>query len=165
MTKIDATTLDLRENVVSTKRVSKTVKGGRISRQSVLVVVGDGNGHVGYGTGKAAETPEAIKKAIEAAKKNLIYVPMVDKTIPHEIIGKFGAGEVLLKPASAGTGIITGGAVRVVLEIAGLKDVRAKCLRSTNKTNVIKATFDALKSLRTAEQVAQMRGKTVEEIL
>ena len=165
MTKIDATTLDLRENVVSTKRVSKTVKGGRISRQSVLVVVGDGNGHVGYGTGKAAETPEAIKKAIEAAKKNLIYVPMVDKTIPHEIIGKFGAGEVLLKPASAGTGIITGGAVRVVLEIAGLKDVRAKCLRSTNKTNVIKATFDALKFLRTAEQVAQMRGKTVEEIL
>ena len=165
MTKIDATTLDLKENVVSTRRVSKTVKGGRISRQSVLVVVGDGNGHVGYGIGKAAETPEAIKKAIEAAKKNIIQVPIVDTTIPHEIIGKFGAGEVLLKPASAGTGIITGGAVRAVLEIAGLKDVRAKCLRSTNKTNVIKATFDALKSLKTAEEVARMRGKTVEEIL
>ncbi|HBL84930.1 MAG: 30S ribosomal protein S5 [Clostridiales bacterium GWF2_38_85] len=165
MTKIDFTTLDLKENVVNTKRVSKTVKGGRISRQSVLVVVGDGNGHVGYGIGKSSETPEAIRKAIEEAKKNLIEVPIVNTTIPHEIIGEFGAGKVLLKPAAPGTGIIAGGTVRSVIEMAGIKDIRSKCLRSTNKINVVKATFEALKSLRTAEQVARMRDKTVEEIL
>lgn len=155
---------EFKETVVDQRRVAKTVKGGRIMRQSALVVVGDGNGRVGYGMGKAAEAPDAIRKAIEAAKKNLIEVPMVGTTIPHEIIGEFGAGRVLLKPASAGTGIIAGGTVRSVLESAGIRDIRAKIMRSNNKVNVVKATFEALKELRTFEQVAQMRGKTVDEI-
>ena len=162
--KIDYTTLDLKENPIYTKRVSKTVKGGRIARFSALVVVGDGNGHVGYGLGKAAEVPDAISKAIEAAKKNIITVSLKGTTIPHEIIGEFGAGRVLLKPASAGTGIIAGGKMRSVLEMAGIHDIRAKSLRSNNPTNVVKATFEALKGLRTAEQVALMRGVSVENI-
>lgn len=162
--KIDYTTLDLKENPVFTKRVSKTVKGGRIARFSALVVVGDGNGHVGYGLGKAAEVPDAISKAIEAAKKNIITVSLKGTTIPHEIIGKFGAGEVLLKPASPGTGIIAGGKMRAVLEMAGIRDIRGKSLRSNNPINVVKATFEALKGLRTAEQVALMRGVNVENV-
>ena len=162
--KFDVERNEFKETVVDQRRVAKTVKGGRIMRQSALVVVGDGNGHVGYGMGKAAEAPDAIRKAIEAAKKNLIEVPMVGTTIPHEIIGEFGAGRVLLKPASAGTGIIAGGTVRAVLESAGIRDIRAKIMRSNNKVNVVKATFEALKELRTFEEVAQMRGKSVEEI-
>ena len=157
-TKIDASTLDLKEKMVALNRVSKTVKGGRIARFTALMVVGDGNGHVGYGLGKAAEVPEAIKKGIEDAKKNMITVSMRDTTIPHEVIGKFGAGTVLLKPAALGTGIIAGQTVRAVLELAGIKNIRAKSLRSNNKTNVIKATFEALKALRTAEEVARVRG-------
>jgi small subunit ribosomal protein S5 len=162
--KIDYTTLDLKENPIYTKRVSKTVKGGRIARFSALVVVGDGNGHVGFGLGKAAEVPDAISKAIEAAKRNIITVSLKGTTIPHEIIGEFGAGRVLLKPASQGTGIIAGGKMRSVLEMAGIHDIRAKSLRSNNPTNVVKATFEALKGLRTAEQVALMRGVSVENI-
>ena len=157
-TKIDASTLDLKEKMVALNRVSKTVKGGRIARFTALMVVGDGNGHVGYGLGKAAEVPEAIKKGLEDAKKNMITVSMRDTTIPHEVIGKFGAGTVLLKPAALGTGIIAGQTVRAVLELAGIKNIRAKSLRSNNKTNVIKATFEALKALRTAEEVARVRG-------
>ena len=157
-TKIDASTLDLQERMVALNRVSKTVKGGRIARFTALMVVGDGNGHVGYGLGKAAEVPDAIRKGIEDAKKNLITVSMKDTTIPHEVLGKFGAGSVLLKPAPLGTGIIAGKTVRAVLELAGIKNIRAKSLRSNNKTNVIKATFEALKALRTAEEVARVRG-------
>lgn len=162
--KIDYSTLDLKENLIDTKRVSKTVKGGRIARFSALVVVGDGAGHIGYGLGKAAEVPDAIRKAIEAAKKNVIEVSLKGTTIPHEIIGEFGAGRVLLKPASPGTGIIAGGKMRAVLEMAGIRDIRAKSLRSNNPTNVVRATFEALTELRTAEQVAQMRGISVEAI-
>lgn len=159
MTKrIDASTLDLQEDVVVIKRVCKVVKGGTIARFAAIAIVGDGNGHVGYGLGKAAEVPEAIRKGIEDAKKNIIEVSLKGTTIPHEIIGEFGAGRVLLKPASEGTGIIAGGTVRKVLQIAGVKDIRAKCLRSTNPTNVVKATFEGLKTLRTAEQVAAIRG-------
>lgn len=161
--KIDYTTLDLKENPIHTKRVSKTVKGGRIARFSALVVVGDGNGHVGYGLGKAAEVPDAISKAIEAAKKNLITVSLKGTSIPHEIIGEYGAGKVLIKPAAPGTGIIAGGKMRSVLEMAGIRDIRAKSLRSNNPVNVVKATFEALKGLRTAEQVAQARGISVEK--
>ncbi|MBQ8288466.1 MAG: 30S ribosomal protein S5 [Clostridia bacterium] len=161
---IDAAALDLKEKRVSTKRVSKTVKGGRIASFASIMVVGDENGHVGYGLGKAAEIPEAMRKALEDAKKNMITVSLKGDTIPHEVIGEYGAGKVLLKPAPEGTGIIAGGTMRAVLEMAGIKNIRAKCLRSSNPTNVVKATFAALASLRTAEQVAAMRGKTVAEI-
>ena len=165
MAKIDAATLDLQEKMVALNRVSKTVKGGRIARFTALMVVGDGNGHVGYGLGKAAEVPDAIRKGIEDAKKNLITVSLKDTTIPHEVLGKFGAGSVLLKPAALGTGIIAGQTVRAVLELAGIKNIRAKSLRSNNKTNVVKATFESLKKLRTAEEVATTRGLDVDKIL
>ncbi len=156
-TKIDPATLDLQETLVCVKRVSKTVKGGRIMRFTALMIVGDGNGYVGYGLGKAAEVPDAIRKGIEDAKKNLIKVSLKGSTIPHEVIGEYGAGRVLLKPAALGTGVIAGGAVRAIVEKAGIKNIRTKCLRSNNPTNVVKATFEGLKSLRTAEEVAEMR--------
>ena len=155
---------ELLQKLVKTKRVSKTVKGGSIASFATIMVVGDGNGHVGIGLGKAAEVPEAIRKSIEDAKKNMISVSLKGNTIPHEVIGEFGAGRVMLKPAPEGTGIIASGTVRAVLEMAGIKNIRAKCLRSTNPTNVVKATFEGLKQLRTAEQVAVMRGKDVSEI-
>ncbi len=163
--KIDAATLDLKETVVYTKSVSKTVKGGRVRKFTALVVVGDENGHVGCGLGKASERPEAVRKGVEDAKKNIIKVSLKGTTIPHEIIGEFCAGRVLLKPAPQGTGVIAGGKVRSVLDMAGIKDIRTKCLRSNNPTNVVKATFEALRSLRTAEEVAKMRDKQPEEIL
>ena len=156
--KFDPATLDLQEKLVTLNRVSKTVKGGRIARFTAIMIVGDGNGHVGYGLGKAAEVPDAIRKGIEDAKKNMIEVSLHGSTSPHEVIGNFGAGRVLLKPAPSGTGIIAGGTVRAVLEMAGIKNIRAKCLRSTNPTNVVKATFEALKELRTVEEVAAIRG-------
>ena len=162
---VDASQLELTENVVSIKRVTKVVKGGRNMRFAALVVVGDGNGHVGAGVGKAAEIPEAIRKAVEAAKKNLIEVPMVGTTIPHEVIGHFGAGKIIIMPAQEGTGIIAGGAARTVLELSGLKDVRAKSLGSNNPRNMVNATIEGLKSLKTAEQVAALRGKKVEDLL
>jgi small subunit ribosomal protein S5 len=164
-TKIDASTLDLQERMVALNRVSKTVKGGRIARFTALMVVGDGNGHVGYGLGKAAEVPDAIRKGIEDAKKNLITVAIKDTTIPHEVLGNYGAGSVLLKPASLGTGIIAGQTVRAVLELAGIKNIRAKSLRSNNKTNVVKATFEGLKALRTVEQVAKTRGIDADKVI
>ena len=163
-TKIDPATLDLQETLVCVKRVSKTVKGGRIMRFTALMVVGDGNGHVGYGLGKAAEVPDAIRKGIEDAKKNLIKVSLKGSTIPHEVIGEYGAGRVLLKPAAPGTGVIAGGAVRAIIEKACIKNIRTQCLRSNNPTNVIKATFEGLKSLRTAEEVAEMRQISREAI-
>ena len=162
--KFDPATLDLQEKLVTLNRVSKTVKGGRIARFTAIMIVGDGNGHVGYGLGKAAEVPDAIRKGIEDAKKNMIEVSLHGSTIPHEIIGNFGAGRVLLKPAPSGTGIIAGGTVRAVLEMAGIKNIRAKCLRSTNPTNVVKATFEALKELRTIEEVAAIRGIDADKI-
>ena len=162
--KINAAELDLQEQLVVLNRVSKTVKGGRIARFAALVVVGDGAGHIGYGIGKAAEVPDAISKAIEAAKKNVVEVSLKGTTIPHEVIGEFGAGKVLLKPAAPGTGIIAGGTVRAVLESAGIRDIRAKSLRSGNPANVVKATFEALKELRTIEEVAKMRGIAVEAV-
>ena len=162
---IDASTLDLQERVVALNRVSKTVKGGRIMKFSALVVVGNGDGIVGFGLGKAGEVPDAIRKGIEDAKKNLIKVSLKGTTIPHGIIGEFGAGRVLMKPAAPGTGVIAGGAARAVLEIAGIHDIRAKSLRSNNPMNVVRATVKGLASLRDVEQVAAIRGKTAKEIL
>lgn len=155
---------ELQEKLVVVNRVSKTVKGGRIARFAALMVVGDGNGHVGFGLGKAAEVPEAIRKGIEDAKKNMIEVSLKDTTIPHQVLGEYGAGRVLLKPAAPGTGVIAGKTVRAVVELAGVKNIRAKSLRSNNPTNVIKATFEGLKSLRTAEQVAKTRGISTEQV-
>ena len=165
MARIDASKLDLQEKVVHIGRVSKTVKGGRIYKFAALVVVGDGNGTIGFGIGKAGEVPDAIRKGIEDAKKNMVKVSLKGTTIPHEIIGKFGAGEVLMKPAPQGTGVIAGGAVRAVLEVAGISDIRTKFLRSNNPCNVVTATFEGLKALRTVEEVAAVRGKDAKEIL
>ena len=155
--RINPETLELKEVTVATNRVSKTVKGGRIARQTAIMVVGDENGHVGYGLGKASEYPEAIRKGIEDAKKNIIEVSLKGTTIPHEVIGEYGAARVILKPAAPGTGVIAGGTVRAVVQMAGIKDIRAKCLRSSNPSNVVKATFEGLKALRTAEEVAAVR--------
>ena len=162
---IDPSTLDLQERVVSLNRVSKTVKGGRIMKFSALIVVGDGAGHVGTGIGKAAEVPEAIRKGIEDAKKNIVKISMKDTSIPHEVIGKYDASMVVMKPAAPGTGVIAGGAVRAVVEMAGIRDIRTKALRSRNKINLVHATINGLKSLEDAAQVAARRGKTVEEIM
>lgn len=165
MQRIDASTLDLKEKVVNIGRVTKVVKGGRTFRFSALVVVGDENGHVGAGMGKAAEIPDAIRKGIEDAKKNLIKVPLVETTVPHEAIGVYGAGKVLLKPAGQGTGVIAGGPVRAVLELAGIRDIRTKSLGSNNPINMVHATIEGLDQMRTAEDIAKLRGKAVEEIL
>ena len=162
--KINPAELDLTEQLVALNRVSKTVKGGRVARFAALMVVGDKNGHVGVGLGKAAEVPEAIRKGIEDAKKNMVTVSLKGTTIPHEVIGEFGAGRVLLKPAALGTGIIAGGKVRAVLEAAGISNIRAKCLRSNNPTNVVKATMEGLKALRSAEEVAKIRDIPVEQV-
>ncbi len=163
--RFDPSTLELQEKLVVVNRVSKTVKGGRVARFAALMVVGDGNGHVGYGLGKAAEVPEAIRKGIEDAKKNMIEVSLKGTTIPHDVLGQYGAGSVLLKPAAEGTGIIAGKTVRAVVELAGIKNIRAKSLRSNNPTNVVKATFEALKDLRTVEQVAKTRGIDADKVI
>ena len=158
-------TVELKEKVVAINRVAKVVKGGRTFRFSAVVVVGDENGHVGVGNGKAAEVPDAIKKAIQEAKNNLVEVPVVGTTIPHEFVGSFGSARVMLKPAEEGTGVIAGGSVRPVLELAGYKDIRTKILGTTNPRNVVYATIEGLKSMSTVEQVAKKRGKKVEDIL
>lgn len=165
MAKIDASAYELTERVVAINRVSKTVKGGRIMKFSALVVVGDGNGIIGFGLGKSGEVPDAIRKGIEDAKKNLMQVSLKGSTIPHEIIGKFGAGVVLLKPAAPGTGVIAGGPVRAVVETVGIKDIRTKALRSNNPCNVVRATIDGLSKLRNVEEAAAIRGKSAQEIL
>ena len=163
--RIDASALELQEKVVAINRVSKTVKGGRIMKFSALVVVGDENGIVGFGIGKSSEVPDAIRKGIEDAKKNLIRVSLKGTTIPHEVIGKFGAGVVLMKPAAEGTGVIAGGPVRAVVEMVGIKDIRSKALRSNNPCNVVRATIDGLSQLRNIDEVAATRGKTAKEII
>ena len=163
--KIDVSSMELEERVVAINRVSKTVKGGRIFKFSALVVVGDGSGLVGFGIGKSGEVPDAIRKGIEDAKKNVIKVSLRGTTIPHEITGKFGAGEVLLMPAPKGTGVIAGGPVRAVVETVGIKDIRTKAIRSNNPCNVVRATINGLSQLRTAEEVAAIRGKSVKEIV
>lgn len=162
---MEENTVELKEKVVAINRVAKVVKGGRTFRFSAVVVVGDGNGHVGVGNGKAAEVPDAIKKAIEDAKKNLVVVPIVGTTIPHELVGQFGSANVLLKPAAEGTGIIAGGSVRPVIELAGYKDIRTKVIGTNNPRNVVYATINGLSNMNTVEQVAKKRGKKVSDIL
>ena len=165
MARIDAAAYELTEKVVAINRVSKTVKGGRIFKFAALVVVGDGNGTIGYGLGKASEVPDAIRKGIEDAKKKLVKISLKGTTIPHEVIGVFGAGRVKMLPAPKGTGVIAGGPVRAVLEVAGIKDIRTKCLNSNNPCNVVTATVNGLKSLKNIDEVAAMRGKSVKEII
>lgn len=165
MAKFDATTVDMKERVVAINRVSKTVKGGRIFKFAALVVVGDGEGHVGFGIGKSGEVPDAIRKGIEDAKKNMITIALYGSTIPHEVLGAYGAGRVLLKPAAPGTGVIAGGPVRAVVEAAGIKDIRTKALRSNNPCNVVRATLQGLSQLRNVAQVASVRGKAADDIL
>ncbi len=164
MAKIDASSMELVSTVIAVNRVSKTVKGGRIMKFSALVVVGDGNGTVGFGIGKSSEVSDAVRKGEADAKKNLIKVSLKDTTIPHEIVGAYGAGRVLMRPAAAGTGVIAGGPVRSVIEAVGIKDIRTKCLRSNNPCNVVRATFNGLANLKSAEEVAAKRGKTVKEL-